>query len=128
MKFQKIPNAFQSANRNSRATSTTPTRPSKRDDAKGNSIVKTASQPMLASGAAHGNLINARAIWSLTSSLESLGPGRGASGSSVGGGGGAAVGVAVVAAADFEQLDLANHLNSALDQFQSQTYWAALAC
>jgi len=46
----------------------------------------------------------------------------------VGGGGGAAVGVAVVAAADFEQLDLANHLSSALDQFQRQTYWAALAC
>jgi len=42
----------------------------------------------------------------------------------VGGGGGAAV----VAAADFEQLDLANHLSSALDQFQRQTYWAALAC
>ena len=35
----------------------------------------------------------------------------------VGGGGGAAV----VAAADFEQLDLANHLSSALDQFQRQT-------
>ena len=46
----------------------------------------------------------------------------------VGGGGGAAVGVAVVAATDFEQLDLANHLSSALDQFQRQTYWAALAC
>jgi len=42
----------------------------------------------------------------------------------VGGGGGVAVGVA----ADFEQLDLANHLSSALDQFQRQTYWAALAC
>ena len=46
----------------------------------------------------------------------------------VGGGVAAGVGVAVVAAVDFEQLDLANHLSSALDQFQRQTYWAALAC
>ena len=48
----------------------------------------------------------------------------------VGGGvaAGVGVGVAVVAAVDFEQLDLANHLSSALDQFQRQTYWAALAC
>ena len=47
-----------------------------------------------------------------------------------GGGGGEAVAVAVgvVVAADFGQLDLANHLSSALDQFQRQTYWAALAC
>ena len=46
------------------------------------------------------------------------------------GGGGEAVAVAVgvVVAADFGQLDLANHLSSALDQFQRQTYWAALAC
>jgi len=42
--------------------------------------------------------------------------------------GGVAVAVAVVVAADFGQLDLANHLSSALDQFQRQTYWAALAC
>jgi len=55
-------------------------------------------------------------------------PVGGGGGAAVGGGGGAAVGVAVVAAADFEQLDLANHLSSALDQFQRQTYWAALAC
>jgi undecaprenyl pyrophosphate phosphatase UppP len=39
-----------------------------------------------------------------------------------------AVGVTVAVAVDFELLDLGNHLSSVPDQFQRQTYWAALVC